>query len=89
VPSILESSKLHLSSEEVSTYRAAAERLCEACEIALDLTQPITVDQWMFLEVACAAIDGHFEPLDRVIAKVQAEVELRKVRKQLAGAPAC
>jgi hypothetical protein len=34
VPSILESGKPQLSVEEVSTYRAAADRLHEACEMA-------------------------------------------------------
>jgi hypothetical protein len=47
VPSILESGRLQLSTDEVSTYRAAADRLHEACETALDLTQPITIEDWV------------------------------------------
>jgi len=38
---LLESGKLRISPEAASAYRAAADRLHETCEIALDLTQPI------------------------------------------------
>jgi hypothetical protein len=77
VPSILESGKLRLSPEEVSGYRAAADRVHEACEMALDLTQPIGVEDWIFLEVAHAALAGDLGVVDGVVAKVEAEIESR------------
>jgi hypothetical protein len=77
VSSILESGKLRLSPEEVSSYRAAADRLHEACEMALDLTQVITVEDWIFLEVANAALTGDLGLLDGAIAEVEAAIQLR------------
>ena len=78
VPSVLESGKLQLSPAEVVSHRAAAKRLREACEIGLDLTQPLNVDDWILLELAYAAQDGHPEFLESVIATVQAEIDLRR-----------
>jgi len=75
VPSILESGKLRLSPEEMSSYRAAADRLHEACEMALDLTQPITIEDWLCLEVSGAALSGNLEPLDGAIAIVEARIQ--------------
>ena len=60
----MESRKLQLSGEEASTYRAAADRLHETCGMALDLTQPITVEDWIFLETAHAALTGDLGLLD-------------------------
>jgi len=79
MPDLLESGKLQLSPEEASAYRAAADRLHETCEMALDLTQPITVEDWIFLEIAHAALAGDFDHLDSVVAKVEAEIKLRTV----------
>ena len=80
VPHLLESGKLQLSSEEASAYRAAADRLHETCETALDVTQPITVEDWIFLEIAYAALAGDFGLMDRVVAKIEAEIESRTLR---------
>ena len=80
MPDLLESGKLQLSPEEASAYRAAADRLHETCEMALDLTQAITVEDWIFLEVAYAALAGDFDHLDSVIVKVEAEIESRTIR---------
>jgi hypothetical protein len=60
----LEYGKLQLSCEEAATYRAAAERLHETCEMALDLAQPISVEEWIVLEVAHAALAGELGLLD-------------------------
>jgi hypothetical protein len=46
MPDLLESGKVQLSREKASAYCAAAGRLHEVCEMALDLTQPITVEDW-------------------------------------------
>ena len=77
MPHLLESGKLQLSREEASTYRAAADRAHDACEMTLDLTQPITVEDWIFLEIAHAALAGDLGLLDCVVAKVEAEIESR------------
>ena len=78
MPSILESGTLQLSNEEVSIYRAAADRLHEACELVLDLTQPITIEDWLCLEVSGAALGGDLGPLDGAIAMVQARIQSMK-----------
>jgi hypothetical protein len=80
MPSVLESGNLHLCSQEASTYRAAAQRLHEACEMGLDLTQPISIENWIFLEIAHAALAGDLSLLDCVVAKIEAEMESRTLR---------
>lgn len=77
---LLESGRLRLSPQEASSYRAAADRLHVTCDIALDLTQPITVEDWVFLEIAHAALAGDLGLLDCVVAKVEAEIESRTLR---------
>ena len=71
---------LQLSPEEAGRYRGAVDRLRDTCEIVLDLSQPITVEEWMFLQVAYAALDGDLDLLDGVMAKVEAEIRARKQR---------
>ena len=44
------------------------------------LTQPITVEDWIFLEIAHAALAGDFGLMDRVVAKVEAEIKSRTLR---------
>ena len=78
MPNLLESGNLRLSPEEASIYRSAADSLREKCEMVLDLRQPVTVDEWMFLEVTHAALEGDLELLDSVIAKVEAEIQSHK-----------
>ncbi len=80
MPYLLESGKLQLSREEASAYRAAADRLHETCEMALDMRQPITVEDWILLEIAHAALAGDLGLLDCVVAKVEAEIESRTQR---------
>ena len=80
MPDLLESGKLQLSREEASAYCAAADRLHETCEMAPDLTQPITVEHWIFLEIAHAALAGDLGLLDCVVAKVEAAIESRTQR---------
>ena len=80
MPDLLESGELQLSREEASAYRAAADRVHETCAMALDLARPITVEEWLVLVVAHAALGGELGLLDRVIAKVEAEIASRALR---------
>ncbi len=75
---VLESGKLQLTAEEALTYRAAAQRLHEACEITLDLDQPIVSDDWILILAAHAALQGDVAVLDEVIATLQTAVQGRK-----------
>ena len=78
MPHVLESGRLELSLGEAAGYHAAAERLHKTCETALDLAQPITAEEWIFLELAQAALEGNLELLERVITKVEAEIHSRE-----------
>jgi len=80
MPSALESGKLQLSAEEIRRYRAAAERLTLACDAIVDLRKPITLDEWVLLVIADAALRGDLTPLDRVIATIEDEIESRRQR---------
>jgi hypothetical protein len=48
--------------------------------MGLDLTQPITAEEWIFLELASAALSGNLGPLEAAIAKIEAELRSRKPR---------
>ena len=43
--------------------------------MGLDLTQPISVENWIFLQVARVSLAGELGLLDSVVAKVEAEIE--------------
>jgi hypothetical protein len=75
---VLESGNLQLTAEEAVTYRAAAERVHEACEITLDLGQPIVSDDWILILAAHAALQGDIAVLDDVIATLQRAIQGRK-----------
>jgi hypothetical protein len=79
--SILESGKLQLSPEEAVAYGRAADRLHESCQMTIDLKMPITIEEWIFLRLADAAIGGDVNDLDSVIAKVQNEIQSRTKRQ--------
>jgi hypothetical protein len=48
------------------------------CDGTLDLTQPITIEDWLCLEVSVAALGGNLEPLDGAIAAVRTTIRSRK-----------
>ena len=75
---VLESGKLQLTAEEAVSYRAAADRLHEACEIMLDLGNPIASDDWILVLAAHAALQGNVAVLDDVIAMVRTAIQGRK-----------
>ena len=79
--SILESGKLRLSQEEVISYRAAADRLHESCQMAVDLKTPITIEEWLLLRLADAALRGDLRDLDDTIARVHGEIQHRRRRQ--------
>ena len=74
----LESGKLQLTAEEAVTYRAAADRLHEACEITLDLGHPIASDDWILILAAHAALQGDVAVVDDVIATLRTAIQGRK-----------
>ena len=80
MPSVLECGKLRLSTEEAATYCAAAERLHEACEMVVDSTQPITIEDWILLDSAHAALADDLGVMDAVVASIEAEIGSRRLR---------
>jgi len=78
VARVLESGKLQLTAEEAVTYRPAAERLHEACDITLDLGQPIASDDWILILAAHAALQGDVAVVDDVIATLRTAIQGRK-----------
>ena len=80
MPHFLESSKLELTPDEAAIYRAAADRLREATDTALDLTQPVSVEDWILIRVADAALAGNARVLDQVIEVVELAAKSRRLR---------
>jgi hypothetical protein len=80
MPSFLESGKLRLSPEEAANHRAAARRLHATCEMVVDLTQPIDLDDWVLVQLASAALAGDVGLLESAIAKVETEIQSRRQR---------
>lgn len=80
MPDFLESGKLRLTPDEADAYREAASRLQESCEVALDLTQPISLEDWSLLHVAQAALAGDLEPLDQIIDTIETAIRSRPNR---------
>jgi hypothetical protein len=74
----LESGKLRLSPEELIGYRTAVDRLHESCQMTIDLQSPITTDEWVLLRLADCALKGEFSTPERIIARVQSEIEGRR-----------
>jgi hypothetical protein len=73
----LQSGKLRLTPDEAIAYRTAAERLHDACDTGLDLAQPVSVEDWILLQLAQAALAGSVEALDQVIAAVESAIRSR------------
>ncbi len=69
-----ESGLFILSPDEQRALVNAAQHLRETGDMLVDLTQPICLDELMFLKVAQAAIDGDDELLDAVIATLQERI---------------
>jgi hypothetical protein len=78
---ILESGKLQLSPEEVISYREAADHLHDSCQMPLDLSSPITLEEWLLLWLADAALGGDLSNLDRMLERIQDEIRLRNQRQ--------
>jgi hypothetical protein len=80
MPSILESGELQLSPEEITTYRVAVDRLRQSSEMVVDLERPITLDEWLLLTIADAALRGDLGPLEQAIGSIEAEIKSRRQR---------
>jgi hypothetical protein len=80
MPNFLESGKLQLTPDEADAYRLAASRLQESCEVALDLTRPISVQDWTLLHVAQEALAGDLDPLDQLIGTIETAIRSRASR---------
>jgi predicted sugar kinase len=78
---ILESGKLQLSPEEVISYRRAADHLHDSCQMPLDLSSPITLEEWLLLSLTDAALEGDLSNLDRMLERIQDEIRLRNQRQ--------
>jgi len=78
---ILESGKLQLSPEEVTSYRGAADHLHDSCQMPLDLSSPITLEEWLLLRLTAAALGGNLSDLDRILEHIQDEIRLRSQRQ--------
>jgi hypothetical protein len=81
MPHLLESGKLQLSPGEADSYRTAAQRLHETCEMAVDLALPISTTDLILLSVAKAGLEGDTSMIDLVIAKVEDAIK-QKARTQ-------
>ncbi len=78
MPQVLESGRIWLAPDEPGDYRQAAAHLQEFRERALDLRRPLTVDEWILLQLAHAAIAGAVDPLNDVIDAVTATIARRR-----------
>jgi hypothetical protein len=77
MPHPLESGKLWLAPDEATIYQPAADRLREACEMSLDLTQPVRAGDWCLLQLAHCGLAGNLRMLDHVIAVVENAIRSR------------
>jgi len=80
MPCFLESGRLQLTPNEADAYREAASHLRESCDVALDLTQPLSVEEWTLLQVTQAALAGDLEPLDELISTIETTIRTRANR---------
>jgi len=78
---ILESGKVQLSPEEVISYRGAADHLHDSCQMPLDLSSPVTLEEWLLLHLTEAALRGGLSNLDRMLDHIQDEIRLRNQRQ--------
>ena len=78
---ILESGRLQLSPEEVMSYREAADQLHDSCQLPLDLSSPITLEEWLLLCLTDAPLGEDLGNLDRMLERIQDEIRVRNQRQ--------
>jgi hypothetical protein len=78
MPSPLESGKIVLTAEEQVVYCPAAAHLRITADMVVDVAAPLTVAEWMFLQVARAVVEGDTELVEFVVAKIDAVQNARK-----------
>ena len=76
----LETGEFLLSAEQVQELRPAADALREHGLRWIDLTRPITFEDWFDLVVAQATLDGDGETVDYLCDLLDAEIAKRKRR---------
>jgi benzoyl-CoA reductase/2-hydroxyglutaryl-CoA dehydratase subunit BcrC/BadD/HgdB len=74
----LETGEFLLSAEQVRELRAAADALRERGLRSLDLTRPITFEDWFDLVVAQATLNGDEDTVDSLRELLEAEIAKRK-----------
>lgn len=74
----LEAGEYLLSPEQAQELRAAADRLRDLGRPPIDLTRPISFDQWFDLVVAQAVLDGDEDTVDTIIGFIEAELARRR-----------
>lgn len=74
----LETGEFLLSAEQVQKLRPAADALREHGLRSIDLTRPITFEDWFDLVLAQATLDGDDETVDSLCDLLEAEIAKRK-----------
>ncbi len=74
----LETGEFLLSADEANDFRWAADRLMDIGHAPIDLTRPISFDEFVKVIFASAAIDGDEDRLDTMIGMLEAEIAKRK-----------
>ena len=76
----LETGEFLLSAEQVQELRPAVDALREHGLRSIDLTRPITFEDWFDLVVAQATLDGDDETVDALCELLEVEIAKRKRR---------
>jgi hypothetical protein len=74
----LETGEFLLSAEQVQELRPAADALRDHGLRSVDLTRPITFEDWFDLVVARATLDGDDETVDYLCDLLEVEIAKRK-----------
>jgi hypothetical protein len=74
----LETGEFLLSAEQVQELRPAADALRERGLRSIDLTRPISFEEWFDLVIAQATRDGDDDTVDSLRELLEAEIAKRK-----------
>jgi hypothetical protein len=76
----IETSEFLLSVKQAQEFRPAADALLEQGLRSIDLTRPITFEDWFDLVVAQATLDGDDQTVDYLCDLLEMEIAKRKQR---------